>query len=153
MLKITCWNCGDTGHFSLKCKKQKKTKESKAGSTSDSKQEGTSAAAAENSSDDEGAWVVEEIGGGGESADWFLEAIDESGCDVEDVDLFEEAVVNDSCCLNFGSSVRSLRFNSRSFVGSVADEHVDDDDDVNDDVPELQEMTDSEDKGDDFEEE
>jgi hypothetical protein len=86
MLKITCWNCGNTGHFSSKCDKPKKTKDQP--STSDPKKEGTSAAAVDNSSDDKGAWVAEEVGD--ESADWFLEVV--NGVSSVDSDWFQEVV-------------------------------------------------------------
>src|SRR5271168_3935941 len=72
--KICCWNCGKYGHFSSKCTEEKKAKDNKSTSNTDSKKEGTSAAAVEHShshshsSDDEGAWAAEEVGG--ESAEW-----------------------------------------------------------------------------------
>ena len=153
MSKITCWNCGHTGHFSSKCDEPKKSKENKPStSTTDSKKEGTSAAVVEDSSSDEGAWVAEEVEVG--SADWFQEVVDGVGSDVE-ADWFEEVVNDESCCLNFGSSVGSLCFNSKSSVGGVAEacEIVDDVELGVDDMPELQELTDSEDEGDDDEEE
>ena len=55
MSKITCWNCGETGHFSSKCGKPKKSKDTGKLYQSNSKREGTSASVntVESSSDDE----------------------------------------------------------------------------------------------------
>jgi hypothetical protein len=95
MSKIECWNCGDLGHFSSKCKKPKKSKATKSSETPDSKKEGTSVAVnvAESSSDDDAAWAAEEIAG--ECADWFEDAVeavvDDGGVDV-DSDWFDEVV-------------------------------------------------------------
>ena len=98
--KIECWNCGEKGHFSSKCDKPKKSKDSsKSTAKSDSKKEGTSAVAnvAESSSDDEGAWAAEEVVATSGGVDWFDDVVDA----VEDVDgvdgesdWFEEAVAS-----------------------------------------------------------
>ena len=39
MSNITCWNCGETGHFSLKCPKPKKSNDGKSTKNSNSKKE------------------------------------------------------------------------------------------------------------------
>ena len=139
--KIECWNCGKMGHFSSKCKEPKKSKDQKSTSKSDSKKEGTSAAAVNSSSDDEGAWVAEEIEDGG--ADWFAEVVkvseSETSCESGESDWFEEAVSetdlemlrNPSSCLNFGSPDDRLRVCVSEFV--------------EDDLPDLQYLSDSED--------
>ena len=88
MSKITCWNCGDLGHFSLKCPKPKKSKDSKLPEKSDSKKEGTSA-------DNKGAWAAEEVNSDNDMSDWFDEADSDaevaSGVDVT-IDWFKETV-------------------------------------------------------------
>jgi hypothetical protein len=87
--KIECWNCGELGHFSSKCDKPKKSKDTKSTVKSDPKKEGTSAAVVDSSSDDEGAWAAVElendtsVGGGDE---------EESGADEGGLDWFEEVV-------------------------------------------------------------
>ena len=95
MSKIECWNCGEMGHFSNKCKKPKKSKGAKSSETPDPKKEGTSAAASvtEYSSDDDGAWAAEELAD--ECADWFdevVEAVDDDGSVDVVANWFSEAV-------------------------------------------------------------
>ena len=99
------------------------------------------AAAVDSSSDDEGAWVTEEIEDGG--ADWFAEVVkaskSETSCESGESDWFEEAVSetdleilrNPSSCLNFGSPDDRLRACVSEFV--------------EDDLPDLQYLSDSED--------
>jgi hypothetical protein len=114
--KICCWSCGKYGHFSSKCTEEKKAKDNKSTSNTDSKKEGTLAAAVEHShshshsSDDEGAWAAEEVGG--ESAEWFLEVVDGVMGDAREMDWFEEECADvavesflrkRSSCLNLGS--------------------------------------------------
>ena len=72
--KVECWNCHEMGHFSSKCDKPRKSKDSKPTANSDSKKEGTSAAVVDSSSDDEGAWAAEELGSYSDASDWFEEA-------------------------------------------------------------------------------
>ena len=116
--KICCWNCGHYGHFSSKCTEEKKAKDSKSTSNTDSKKEGASAAAVEHShshSDEEGTWAAEEVGG--ESMEWFTEAVDGGSVAEEDSDVdwfveesksVEDVVVESFLrkhlsCLNLGS--------------------------------------------------
>ena len=93
MSKINCWNCGESGHFSSKCKQPKKSKDRKSSGTTNSK-EGTSAAinTVDTSSDDEGAWAVEEISSDSEVLDW----LEDVTCDMDEcggvADWFEEEV-------------------------------------------------------------
>src|ERR1700678_2002459 len=114
MSKITCWNCGDLGHFSSKCVKEKKSREGKPALTPNPKKEGTSAAAVEDSSDDEGAWITEEVDSGG--VDWFHEVL--SDAEGNSMDWFEEE------------------------AAAVRDAHVS----LEDDLPALMELSDSEDE-------
>src|SRR6202522_4010649 len=114
MSKITCWNCGDLGHFSSKCVKEKKSREGKPALTPNPKKEGTSAAAVEDSSDDEGAWIAEEVDSGG--VDWFHEVL--SDAEGNGMDWFEEE------------------------AAAVRDAHVL----LEDDLPALMELSDSEDE-------
>src|SRR6202522_4598816 len=95
MSKITCWNCGKTGHFSSKCGKPKKSKDTGKLNQSNSKREGTSASVntVESSSDDEGAWAAEEVVV--RCADWFSEvvgAVEATGSVDGEIDWFKEAV-------------------------------------------------------------
>ena len=95
MSKICCWNCGHYGHFSSKCKEEKKAKGNTSTSNADSKNEGTSAAvsAVVTSSDDEGAWAVEEISSPCYASDWFEEvaSVPDVDCGVAvEADWFQE---------------------------------------------------------------
>src|SRR6202522_4413110 len=121
MLKISCWNCGELGHFSSKCDKPRKSKDSESSVKPDPKKEETSAAAVDSSSDDEGAWAAEEVVGQNAVVDWFQEVVDsENEADsVGDVaDWFEEE------------------------AAAVRDAHVS----LEDDLPALMELSDSEDE-------
>ena len=93
MSKINCWNCGEPGHFSLKCKQPKKSKDSKSSGTTNSK-EGTSAAinAVDTSSDDEGAWAAEEISNNSEALDWPEDVTSDKDECGGAADWFEEEV-------------------------------------------------------------
>src|SRR5271168_2816069 len=160
MSKISCWNCGELGHFSSKCDKPRKSKDSESSVKPDPKKEETSAAAVDSSSDDEGAWAADEIEDDG--ADWFQEVVDSEneadsvgdvadwfeevvgmlkpdGSDEEESDWFEEAVAEEDL---EGNSSRC------SNLVSVEDELG-----VHDDLPELLSLSDSEDEDSDIEEE
>jgi len=160
MSKISCWNCGELGHFSSKCDKPRKSKDSESSVKPDPKKEETSAAAVDSSSDDEGAWAADEIEDDG--ADWFQEVVDSEneadsvgdvadwfeevvgtlkpdGSDEEESDWFEEAVAEEDL---EGNSSRC------SNLVSVEDELG-----VHDDLPELLSLSDSEDEDSDVEEE
>src|ERR1700678_1757620 len=160
MSKISCWNCGELGHFSSKCDKPRKSKDSESSVKPDPKKEETSAAAVDSSSDDEGAWAADEIEDDG--ADWFQEVVDSEneadsvgdvadwfeevvgtlkpdGGDEEESDWFEEAVAEED-----------LEGNSSSCSNLVS---VEDELGVNDDLPELLSLSDSEDEDSDVEEE
>src|ERR1700678_2281432 len=121
MSKINCWNCGEAGHFSSKCNKPRKSKDSESSVKPDPKKEGTSAAAVDSSSDDEGAWAAEEVVGQNAVVDWFQEVVDSKNeaDSVGDVaDWFEEE------------------------AAAVRDAHVS----LEDDLPALMELSDSEDE-------
>src|ERR1700678_4452270 len=160
MSKISCWNCGELGHFSSKCDKPRKSKDSESSVKPDPKKEETSAAAVNSSSDDEGAWAADEIEDDG--ADWFQEVVDSEneadsvgdvadwfeevvgtlkpdGSDEEESDWFEEAVGEED-----------LEGNSSSCANLVS---VEDELGVHDDLPELLSLSDSEDEDSDVEEE
>jgi hypothetical protein len=143
MSKINCWNCGEPGHFSSKCDKPKKAKDNKSTTTPDSKKEGTSAAAVEESSDDEGAWAAEEVDG--EVADWFREVIDGGGSS-DDGDWFEE----ETASVEDAEEAPVLLRNLSNCLGFGSFDEVQG---VEDDLPELLEVSDSEDEGDELEEE
>src|SRR5271168_4813285 len=90
MSKISCWNCGELGHFSSKCDKPRKSKDSESSVKPDPKKEGISAAAVDSSSDDEGAWAADKIED--DVADWFEEVVGTlkpDGSDEEESDWFE----------------------------------------------------------------
>ena len=147
MSKINCWNCGEPGHYSSKCDKPKKSKDSKSTANSDSKKEGTSAAAVESSSDDEGAWAAEEFGVEGET-DWFHEEVAAAVDDVKseamrrllsclNLESFEERLsvvaveaVDDSGCLNLGLFEERLSVDDAVDVVDVAEDAVGGVDDV-----------------------
>src|SRR6202522_2207525 len=114
MSKINCWNCGESGHFSSKCNKPRKSKDSESSVKPDPKKEETSAAAVDSSSDDEGAWIAEEVDSGG--VDWFHEVL--SDAEGNGMDWFEEE------------------------AAAVRDAHVS----LEDDLPALMELSDSEDE-------
>src|ERR1700678_1302435 len=121
MSKINCWNCGESGHFSSKCNKPRKSKDSESSVKPDPKKEGTLAAAVDSSSDDEGAWAAEEVVGQNAVVDWFQEVVDSKNeaDSVGDVaDWFEEE------------------------AAAVRDAHVS----LEDDLPALMELSDSEDE-------
>ena len=129
------------GHFSSKCEEPKKSKDQKSTGKSNSKKEGTSATAVDSSSDDKGAWIAEEIEDGG--VVWFAEVVkvskSKTSCESGKSDWFEEAVSetdleilrNPLSCLNFGSPDDRLRV-------CVSES-------VEDDLPDLQYLSDSED--------
>src|SRR6202522_4191402 len=128
MSKISCWNCGELGHFSSKCDKPRKSKDSESSVKPDPKKEETSAAAVDSSLDDEGAWAADEIVGQNAVVDWFQEVVDSENeaASVGDVaDWFEEE------------------------AAAVRDAHVS----LEDDLPALMELSDSEDESGDDEEE
>src|ERR1700678_1362098 len=121
MSKINCWNCGESGHFSSKCNKPRKSKDSESSVKPDPKKEGTSAAAVDSSSDDEGAWAAEEVVGQNAVVDWFQEVVDsenEAASVGDEGDWFEEE------------------------AAAVRDAHVS----LEDDLPALMELSDSEDE-------
>ena len=137
MSKINCWNCGESGHFSSKCNKPRKSKDSESSVKPDPKKEGTSAAAVDSSSDDEGAWAAEEVVGQNAVVDWFQEVVDSENeaASVGDVaDWFEDVVaaVGTGECLDLATESKSGAY---------------------DDLPDLLYLSDSEAEGDEEEEE
>src|SRR5271168_2704740 len=137
MSKINCWNCGESGHFSSKCNKPRKSKDSESSVKPDPKKEGTSAAAVDSSSDDEGAWAAEEVVGQNAVVDWFQEVVDSENeaASIGDVaDWFEDVVaaVGTGECLDLATESKSGAY---------------------DDLPDLLYLSDSEAEGDEEEEE
>src|SRR6202522_3449770 len=137
MSKINCWNCGESGHFSSKCNKPRKSKDSELSVKPDPKKEGTSAAAVDSSSDDEGAWAAEEVVGQNAVVDWFQEVVDSENeaASIGDVaDWFEDVVaaVGTGECLDLATESKSGAY---------------------DDLPDLLYLSDSEAEGDEEEEE
>src|SRR5271168_3900821 len=146
MSKINCWNCGESGHFSSKCNKPRKSKDSESSVKPDPKKEGTSAAAVDSSSDDEGAWAADKIEDDG--ADWFQEVVDSKNeaDSVGDVaDWFEEVV---GMLKPDGSDEEESDWFEEE-AAAVRDAHVS----LEDDLPALMELSDSEDERGDKEEE
>jgi len=106
---VTCWNCGEKGHFKNKCPKPAKSKDLK----EDEPAKSSAANAAESDSKGEGAWAIWDsdndssdsalfpdsdsdvvasitaVNVPGEDMDWFSE-VAEDGCEADDEDWFTE---------------------------------------------------------------